>query len=196
MSRVPSLFATALVAWMAASPARADDASEIMARFSGEWLGTGQLLFGPQNGLQFHCALTGDPHSRLGFGMTGRCWMGALSAPIYAALHYNAETDRFYGEFMDGADGDGVDIVAARSGEGISMRLTRGSAHGRSREPRPVQGDALLSRPPARPRRAGRRHGLRPQRRRRHTAGVPAAGSDGGRWRARSKERAKGAGEG
>jgi hypothetical protein len=131
MSRVPSLFAAALAAWMAASPARADDATEIMARFSGEWLGTGQLLIGPQNGLQFHCALTGDPHSRLGFGMTGRCWMGALSAPVYAALHYNAETDRFYGEFMDGADGDGVDIVAAPSGEGVSMRLTRGSAQGR-----------------------------------------------------------------
>ena len=114
------------------SPARAADPTAFMAKFSGEWLGTGQLLIGSDNGLQFHCSLNGDPsRTRLTFGMTGRCWMGQLSAPVHAQLRFYAEGDRFYGEFMDGAEGDGVDVVGERVGEGFAMQLSRGSAQGR-----------------------------------------------------------------
>jgi hypothetical protein len=133
MSRLVSLFlGIALLGGTAAVPATADDAAEFMARFSGDWLGTGELLVGPESGLQFHCELEGDPsRTQLTFGMTGRCWMGKLSAPVHARLRYNAETNRFYGEFMDGADGNGLDIVATRAEEGFSMQLTRGAAQGR-----------------------------------------------------------------
>ncbi len=103
-----------------------------MARFSGEWLGSGQLLVGSENGLKFDCELDGDPsRTQLTFGMKGRCWMGALSAPVYATMRYNAETNRFYGEFMDGSRGSGLDIVGARAGDGFSLQLTRGPAQGR-----------------------------------------------------------------
>lgn len=133
MSRVLSLaLATALLAATAAVPARADDAAEFMRRFSGEWLGTGQLLFGSDNGAKFHCELKGDPsRSQLTFAMSGRCWMGSLSAPVHASMRYNADTARFYGEFMDGAEGDGVDIIGMRAGEDFSLKLTRGPAQGR-----------------------------------------------------------------
>jgi hypothetical protein len=133
MSRLSCLFVgIALLGGTAAAPAMADDAAEFMARLSGDWLGTGELLVGPQSGLQFHCELEGDPsRTRLTFGMTGRCWMGKLSAPVHARLRYNAETNRFYGEFMDGADGNGLDIVAVRAEDGFSMQLTRGPAQGR-----------------------------------------------------------------
>ena len=57
--------------------------------------------------------------------------MGALSAPIYAQLRYNAETNRFYGDFMDGARGSGVDLVGTRAGDGFSLRLVRGTMQGR-----------------------------------------------------------------
>src|SRR5687768_3863818 len=132
MSRLVSLFvAAALLGGTAAAPATADDAAEFMARFSGDWLGTGELLIGPETGLQFHCELAGDPsRTQLTFGMTGRCWMGKLSAPVHARLRYNAETNRFYGQFMDGADGNGLDIVAVRAADGFSMQLTRGAAQG------------------------------------------------------------------
>ncbi len=129
---LPLLLAAALCVGMAPDPAEADDAADFMARFSGEWLGTGQLLVGSETGLTFHCELDGDPsRTQLTFGMTGRCWMGSLSAPVHARLRYNADTNRFYGRFMDGAEGDGLDIVAERAGEGFSMQLARGSAQGR-----------------------------------------------------------------
>ena len=133
MSRVLPAFAlAALVALGGSGAARANDAAEFMARFSGAWLGTGQLLFGSDNGLKFHCALNGDPsRTQLTFNMSGRCWMGILSAGVSAQLRYNAETNRFYGEFMDGSDGDGLDIVGARDGDGFSLKLVRGQAQGR-----------------------------------------------------------------
>lgn len=134
MFRVPAfaLFAT-LVATALGPPAKANDAAaDFMARFSGAWLGAGELLLGSENGMKFSCELNGNPSkSQLTFGMKGRCWMGRLSAPVHARLRYNAETDHFYGAFMDGAEGNGVDLMGARAGEGFSLKLTRGSAQGR-----------------------------------------------------------------
>src|SRR3712207_205128 len=118
MSRVTSLLFLAALCFQGASARAADDAGEFMARFSGEWLGTGQLLVGAENGLTFSCELDGAPsRTRLTFAMKGRCWMGALSAPVNATLRYNAETNRFYGTFMDGSQGNGLDIVGARAGD-------------------------------------------------------------------------------
>ena len=122
----------ALGASLAVAPAKAESTADFMARFSGAWLGTGQLLVGASSGLQFHCELNGKPsRTQLTFAMTGRCWMGGLSAPVHGSLRYNAETDRFYGEFMDGADGDGVDVVGARAEDDLALQLSRGSAQGR-----------------------------------------------------------------
>lgn len=132
MSRVHSLALAATLAAGVSLPARADDAADFMARFTGEWLGSGQLLVGSESGLKFDCELDGNPsRTQLTFAMKGRCWMGALSAPVHAKMRYNAETNRFYGEFMDGAQGDGLDIVGARAGEDFSLQLTRGPAQGR-----------------------------------------------------------------
>lgn len=129
MSRVLALALSAALA-LAALPARADDAADFMQRFSGEWMGSGQLLFG--EGTHFGCELKGDPSTtRLSFDMTGRCWMGAFSMPVTARLRYNSETRAFYGAFLDGAKGAGVDIVGARKAEGVSLKLMREDAQGR-----------------------------------------------------------------
>ena len=133
MSRVAKLaLAAVLGSSCAATPALAEGTAEFMARFAGAWLGTGQMLVGAGSGLQFHCELNGKPsRTKLSFAMTGRCWMGGLSAPVHGSLRYNAETDRFYGEFMDGADGDGVDVVGARAEGDLSLQLSRESVQGR-----------------------------------------------------------------
>ncbi|MBZ8134728.1 hypothetical protein [Afifella sp. IM 167] len=109
-----------------------DDAALFMERFGGEWRGSGRLLVGPESGLRFHCALAGDPsRSQMAFGMTGRCWTGSLSAPVYARLRYSSDQKQFFGSFMDGAEGDGANIVGERSGEGFMLKLVRGELQGR-----------------------------------------------------------------
>ncbi|MGQ7792638.1 hypothetical protein ACUN0C_09535 [Faunimonas sp. B44] len=131
MPRVPALALAALVATAPAAMAAPDEALTFMQRFSGEWLGTGQLLIGPQVGTKFHCALAGDPsRTQMTLGMTGKCWMGSLSAPVYANIRYNEETARFYGAFMDGAAGNGVDLMGSQTDKGVSLRLVRGPAQG------------------------------------------------------------------
>lgn len=131
MSRVLAL--ALLAALSTAAPASADDAADFVGKFSGEWLGTGQLLFGPQFGTKFHCELNGTPSkSQLTFGMKGRCWMGNISGPVHAQLRYNAHTNSFHGEFMDGSEGNGVDVVGGgRVGEGFTLRLSRGTTQGK-----------------------------------------------------------------
>lgn len=133
MSRaIPLAFCAALALGTAAGPAWADDAADFMQRFSGQWYGTGQLLFGAENGVEFACELKGDPSaSQLTFGMSGRCRMGTLSAGIHAQLRYNADTNQFYGQFLGGSQGDGVDLVGERAGDGFSLKLLRDNAQGR-----------------------------------------------------------------
>ena len=112
--------------------ARADDAADFMQRFSGKWVGTGQLLFVTTGTSEFACELNGDPsETQLTFGMTGTCRMGSLAAPVNAKLRYNADTREFYGQFMDGAAGSGVDLVGTRVGRGFSLKLVRGAMQGR-----------------------------------------------------------------
>ncbi len=134
MHRVPAICLGLAVGLFSvgSEPARAgDDAAQFMERFSGEWRGTGKLLIGPEIGTKFHCALNGDPsRTQLTFGMKGKCWMGRLSASVFARLRYNGDNNRFYGDFMDGAEGEGVDIVAERKGNGFSMWLSRGQLQG------------------------------------------------------------------
>ncbi len=133
MFRLTSLvLCAALLFGSTATPAWADDAADFMQRFSGKWYGTGQLLFGAENGMEFACELNGDSSaSQLSFGMTGRCRMGTLSAGIHAQLRYNADTNQFFGQFLGGAEGDGVDIVGGREGDGFSLKLMRANAQGR-----------------------------------------------------------------
>ena len=115
----------------AAASAAENDAAAFMAQFSGEWRGTGRLLVGPETGMRFHCALDGNPsRTELTFNMNGKCWAGKLSALVYARLHFNADNNRFYGEFLDGAEDNGVDVIGERKSSGFSLLLSRGMAKG------------------------------------------------------------------
>jgi hypothetical protein len=46
-------------------------------------------------------------------------------------MHYNAETKSYYGTFLGGAEGDGVDLIGTRAGNGFSLKLVRGATQGR-----------------------------------------------------------------
>ena len=130
MSRVVSLALSAALALGAALPAAAEDSVAFMERFGGKWVGTGQLLVG--NSAEFACELNGMPKAgQSTFDMTGTCRMGSMGAAIHARMHYNVETRSYYGTFLGGAEGDGVDLIGTRAGDGFSLKLVRGSTQGR-----------------------------------------------------------------
>ncbi len=128
---MPRIFAFLLATLLTAATTPPSQADELMARFSGEWVGTGQLLYGPRNTF-FRCELKGDQSDAPShLYLTGRCWMGKMSAPVSARLRYNAGARQYHGAFMDGAAGFGADITGTRSGGGLSLRLTRSDMQGR-----------------------------------------------------------------
>jgi hypothetical protein len=130
MPRTAAFALAAALLASAAVPAAAEDGATFMQRFSGSWIGTGQLLFGPEPRAEFACELKGDPNANT-FGMSGQCRMGGFSAPITARIRYNNDTHQYYGQFMDGAQGNGADIVGTQAGEGFSMKLVRPDMQGR-----------------------------------------------------------------
>jgi hypothetical protein len=130
MSRVASFALSTALALGAAAPAAAEDAVTFMERFGGKWVGTGQILVGAS--AEFACELNGNPKSgQSTFDMTGTCRMGSMGAAIHARMHYNADTKSYYGTFLGGAEGDGVDLIGTRAGNGFSLKLVRGSTQGR-----------------------------------------------------------------
>lgn len=133
MPRVTTLaLSAALALGVSTLPAQADDVAAFMQRFSGAWIGSGQMLVGADPRPEFACELKGGTSAgRLTFGMAGQCRMGGFSAPISAQIRYNADTNRYYGQFMDGSAGDGADIVGSRAGKSISLKLMRGTLQGR-----------------------------------------------------------------
>ncbi len=61
MPRATALvLAAAFTLSASALPARAGDATSFMQRFSGDWIGTGQLLFGAEPRPEFACELNGS----------------------------------------------------------------------------------------------------------------------------------------
>ena len=99
-----AVFALSCSAVTLPAAAEENDAVRFMEQFTGEWRGTGRLLVGPETGLRFHCALDGNPsRTELTFNMNGKCWAGKLWGLVHARLHFNAETNRFYGDFLGGA---------------------------------------------------------------------------------------------
>ena len=72
---MPRALALALGAALAfsAMPASADDGTvAFMQRFSGAWIGSGQVLVGTDTGFEFACTLNGDPDgTKLTFDMRG-----------------------------------------------------------------------------------------------------------------------------
>jgi hypothetical protein len=129
---MPRVAAFALsAALLALAPAAfAEEGAAFMQRFSGSWIGSGQVLFGPEPRAEFACELRGDPNAST-FGMSGQCRMGGFSAPISAKVRYNADTNQYYGVFMDGAAGTGADLVGTKAGDGFSLKLVRGDMQGR-----------------------------------------------------------------
>lgn len=108
-----------------ASMAQAEDKA-FFASVAGLWTGPGKIVAGKYAGTKFNCRLTGDPieTTDAGIVMDGSCRVGVFSQKMTATIR---QTEGGYtGEFLDGADGEGLDIVAGRvDGDRVLMGITR-----------------------------------------------------------------------
>lgn len=81
-------------------------------RVAGQWKGPGEIVAGKYKGTKFTCDLTGEPASgrEAGIKLEGFCRVGVFKQPMSAMI--TQKGGKYTGKFLDGADGQGLDIVS------------------------------------------------------------------------------------
>jgi hypothetical protein len=117
MSMMHRLSAAAIVAAASlASPLSAANASDqaFFRSVEGIWKGPGEIVAGKYRGTKFNCHLGGAAVQQAEAGITldGTCRVGVFNQKMTATI--TRQGSRYVGTFLDGAKGDGLDIVSGR----------------------------------------------------------------------------------
>lgn len=125
----------ALIAAIALMPAGFAEASSRDKRFfesvAGVWKGPGEIVAGKYKGTKFTCNLTGlaADGKETGLKLDGTCRVGVFSQPMSAVISNMG--DGYKGQFLDGADGKGLDIVSGQvTGNRAVMGINRAKLSG------------------------------------------------------------------
>jgi len=79
----------------------------------GKWIGPGEIVAGKYKGTKFVCTFNGDSLARKsGMNIDGSCRVGMFSQPMSAIVQ--KVNSRYRGKFLDGAAGEGMDVVGGR----------------------------------------------------------------------------------
>ena len=109
------------------APAMAGEARD--ARFfekvEGKWRGPGEIVAGKYKGTRFICEFDGTtPTDAIGMTLAGDCRVGLFSQAMSATVKRDGRS--YTGSFLDGADGEGLDIVAGNvSPDRAALTLNR-----------------------------------------------------------------------
>lgn len=95
----------------------------------GQWSGPGEIVAGKYKGTKFTCKLSGSSLDGSGMVLDGNCRVGIFKQPMKAVIKSAGRT--YKGEFLDGADGKGLDIVSGNvTGQKIVVGITRAKLNG------------------------------------------------------------------
>lgn len=80
----------------------------------GNWKGPGKIVAGKYKGTKFNCTFAGIPAAgkKLGITMDGTCRVGVFNQKMNATIAKSG--NRYKGKFLDGAAGQGLDIVSGK----------------------------------------------------------------------------------
>lgn len=95
----------------AATPALAGPDEAFFDTVVGRWTGPGEIVAGKYKGTKFVCDFSGQsPANKVGMELDGSCRVGIFSQKMRAEVVRSGGS--YVGEFQDGADGKGLDIVS------------------------------------------------------------------------------------
>ena len=136
-----------ILAVAAIMPATVADAASRDKRFfesvAGSWKGPGEIVAGKYKGTKFTCNLIGLPAEgkETGLKLDGTCRVGMFSQPMSAVISQAGGS--YKGQFLDGADGKGLDIVSGQvTGNRAVMGINRAKLNG-AMVARLEEGDAM-----------------------------------------------------
>lgn len=124
----------ATAAMVAGTPASAE-ASEKDKRFfskvQGSWSGPGEIVAGKYKGTRFTCNFIGaTPDGKIGMSLDGGCRVGLFTQKMSASVEHRGRQG-YRGTFMDGALGEGLDVVGGNvSGQRVLLTLNRNQLNG------------------------------------------------------------------
>lgn len=131
ISILSGLAVACTVALPLSSAVAAQKDREFFESVSGVWSGPGEIVAGKYKGTKFSCDLTGEPvqGNDTGIKLGGTCRVGVFSQPMNAVISMKGGT--YTGQFLDGADGKGLDIVSGEvNGNKAVMGINRAKLNG------------------------------------------------------------------
>jgi hypothetical protein len=128
-----ALISVLALAPVAASTPAAEANERDMSFFSqiqGKWRGPGEIVAGKYKGTKFTCEFSGlTPRNKLGMTLDGGCRVGVFAQKMKAEVRHSGGT--YTGTFLDGARGEGLDVVAGNvSRNGVVLTLRRKQLRG------------------------------------------------------------------
>lgn len=96
------------------SAANASNDRAFFNSVEGKWKGPGKIVAGKYKGTKFNCNFDGIPAAgkKLGITMDGTCRVGVFNQKMNATISKSG--NRYKGKFLDGAAGQGLDIVSGK----------------------------------------------------------------------------------
>src|SRR5690554_1270796 len=128
---LPLAAATTMVATGATEAAASEKDKRFFSKIQGEWSGPGEIVAGKYKGTRFVCNFKGaTPDGRVGMSLDGGCRVGLFTQKMSASVEHQGRKG-YRGSFMDGAVGEGLDVVGGNvSGEKVVLTLHRNELNG------------------------------------------------------------------
>ncbi|MEM1365543.1 MAG: hypothetical protein AAGH82_07300 [Pseudomonadota bacterium] len=106
------LVAVSISLFLTVLPAQADE-RRFFQDIKGKWAGSGEIVAGKFKDTRFTCFFDGDlPQAVMGMSIDGNCRVGVFTQKMKADVSKSG--GRYRGAFLDGAKGEGLDIVGGR----------------------------------------------------------------------------------
>lgn len=127
---LPLAAVCALAAGMSVAHASEKD-RRFFSQVAGQWSGPGEIVAGKYKGTKFVCNFTGaTPDGKVGMSLDGGCRVGLFTQKMSAKVEH-AGNKGYRGTFMDGAIGEGLDVVGGNvSGGKVVFTLNRNQLNG------------------------------------------------------------------
>jgi len=143
MPKISAFFLGFLLIFAALPAAPAVDyRTAFLQSVRGQWSGQGEVIAGRYKGIKFRCTLnTPAADNAAEIYLDGTCRAGIFSQPVKARI--NRKGGRFRGSFNEGAQANGLDIVAGAIHKNhMTLELNRDKLNGNMTAR--LEGDNLL----------------------------------------------------
>lgn len=132
LTAVAPLAAAAFLAGVPVQAHASEKDRQFFSQVAGSWSGPGEIVAGKYKGTKFTCNFKGSNPAgdKVGMTLDGGCRVGLFTQKMFASVEHQGRKG-YRGTFMDGALGDGLDVVNGNvSGSKVVLSLNRNQLNG------------------------------------------------------------------